>query len=132
MVELLKNSRDGEKSIHTVLMTTVVIFLELIRILFIVFIFIGILGYFVGEVYLEIGTDIDKFGWMTYIAIPLLFFVLYRNKLQFSGWYKGKGREKLPKMVSQILIFTSISLLFLPPVLSFFFNYNGCFSKLES
>ena len=82
---MLKNSRDGEKSIHTVLMTTVVIFLELIRILFIVFIFIGILGYFVGEVYLEIGTDIDKFGWMTYIAIPLLFFVPYRNKLQFSG-----------------------------------------------
>ncbi|WP_419961786.1 hypothetical protein [Psychrobacillus sp. BM2] len=118
----MKNSRDGEKSIHTVLMTTVVIFLELIRILFIMFIFIGILGYFVGEVYIEIGTDIDKFGWMTYIAIPLLFFVLYRNKLQFSGWYKGKGREKLPKIVSQILIFTSISLLFLPPVLSFFFN----------
>ena len=122
MVELLKNSRDGENSIHNVLMTTVVIFLELIRILFIMFIFIGILGYFVGEVYLEIGTDIDKFGWMTYIAIPLLFFVLYRNKLQFSGLYKGKGREKLPKIVSQILTFTSISLLFLPPVLSFFFN----------
>ncbi|SES06978.1 hypothetical protein [Psychrobacillus sp. OK032] len=118
----MENSRDGEKSIRTVLMTPVVIFLELIRILFIMAIVVGILGYIVGNVYLEIGTDIDKYGWMTYIAILTLIFVLYRNKLQFSGWYKGKGREKLPKLVSQILIFTSISLLFLPPVLSFLFN----------
>ena len=118
----MENGRDGEKSIRTGLKNPVVIFLELIRILFIMAIVVGILGSIVGYVYLEIGTDINEYGWMTYIAIPILIFVLYRNKLQFSGWYKGKDREKLPKIVSQILIFTSISLLFLPPVLSFFFN----------
>lgn len=116
------NSRYGEKSIRTVLMTPIILFLELIRILFIMTIVVGILGSIVGYVYLKIGADIDKYGWMTYIAIPILFFVLYRNKLQFSGWYKGKGREKLPKIVSQMLIFSSISLLLLPPVLSFLFN----------
>ena len=30
-------------------------------------------------------------------------FVVSRNKLQFSGWYKGKGREKLPKPFSLML-----------------------------
>ena len=98
------------------------VLLELIRIIFI-FAFVGsILGYFFENVYLEIGVDTEKYGWMGFIAILILMFVLYRNKLQFSGWYKGKGREKLPKIVSQILIFSSISLLLLPPVLSFLFN----------
>ena len=98
------------------------VFLELIRIIFIFVIVGGILGYFVENIYLGIGTDTERYGWMGFVAILILIVVLYRNKLQFSGWYKGKGREKLPKIVSQILIFSSISLLLLPPVLSFFFN----------
>ncbi|SES44012.1 hypothetical protein [Psychrobacillus sp. OK032] len=98
------------------------VLLELIRIIFIFAIVGSILGYIFENLYLEIGTDTENYGWMGFSAILILMFVLYRNKLQFSGWYKGKGREKLPKLVSQILIFTSISLLFLPPVLSFFFN----------
>ena len=65
-----------------------------------------------------VGTDTEKYGWMGFIAIILLFFVLYRNKLQFSGWYKGKGREKLPKNVYQILIFSGVVLLLLPPAIS--------------
>ncbi|MDI2588694.1 hypothetical protein OR571_16685 [Psychrobacillus sp. NEAU-3TGS] len=117
----MKNDLDGENIIRTALMTSVVIILELIRVLIIMAIVVGILGYF-GEVYVKIGTDIDRYSWMTYIAFPILIFVLYRNKLQFSGWNKGKGIEILPKLVSQILIFTSISQLFLPPVLSFFYS----------
>lgn len=60
-MELVENSRYGEKSIRTVLMTPVVLFLELIRILFIMTIVVGILGSIVGYVYLEIGTD--KLTW---------------------------------------------------------------------
>ena len=98
------------------------VLLELIRIIFIYVIVGGILGYFLTNVYIEIGIDIEKYGWMGFVSILLLIFVLYRNKLQFSGWYKGKDRAKLPKMVSQILIFSSICLLLLPPVLSFYYN----------
>src|SRR4051794_20553379 len=98
------------------------VLLELIRIIFIFAVVGGILGYFFEYVYLEIGADTEKYGWMGFIAIFILIFVLYRNKLQFSGWYKGKGKEKLPKIISQILIFSSIGLLLLPPVLSIFFN----------
>lgn len=112
----------GKDFTHTGWMTPFVVFLELIRILFIMAIFVAISGFFVGNIYVATDVDTGKHGWMGYIALLLLFFVLYRNKLQFSGWYKGKGREKLPKLVSQILIFTSISLLVLPPVLSFLFN----------
>ena len=67
-------------------------------------------------------TDTEKYGWMGFIAIILLFFVLYRNKLQFSGWYKGKGIEKLPKNVYQILIFSGVVLLLLPPIISLLLN----------
>ena len=98
------------------------ILLELLRIIFIFAIVGSVLGYFLGNVYLEIGVDTQKYGWIGFIAIFILMFVLYRNRLQFSGWYKGQGRKKLPKIVSQTLIFSSISLLFLPPILSFIFN----------
>jgi len=98
------------------------VLLELIRIIFICAIVGGALGYFFENVYIEIGIDTEKYGWLAFIAILILIFVLYRNKLQFSGWYKGKGRKKLPKIVSQVLIFSSISLLLLPLVLSFLFK----------
>lgn len=96
--------------------------LELIRIIFLFAIVGAILGNFVQSIYSEFDTDTDRYGWMVFVAIFFLIFVLYRNKLQFSGWYKGKGREKLPKIVTKILIFSSISLLLLPPVLSYVFN----------
>lgn len=98
------------------------VILELLRIIFIFIIVGGIFGFVIENVYLEIGTDTEKYGWIGYIAILLLFFVRYRNKLQFNGWYKGEGREKLPKVVSRFLLFISISLLFLPPALNFYFN----------
>lgn len=98
------------------------VLLELLRIIFIFAVVGSVVGYFLGNLYLEIGIDTEKYGWMGFIAILLLLFVLYRNKLQFSGWYKGEGRKKLPKIVSQTLIFSSIGLLLLPPVLSFIVN----------
>jgi len=95
---------------------------ELIRIIFIFAFVGGLLGYIFEQVYLEIGIDTEKYGWMGFLAIFILIFVLYRNKLQFSGWYKGEGREKLPKIVSRILIFSAITHLLLPPVVNSLLN----------
>jgi len=61
-------------------------------------------------------------GWMGITGTVIIFFVLYRNKLQFSGWYVGKGREKLPKNISKLLISSSILLLILPLMLSVIIN----------
>jgi hypothetical protein len=93
------------------------VLLELIRIIIMFAIVGSVLGYLLENIYFEMGIDPEKLGAIGFIAIFVMFFVLYRNKLQFSGWYKGKGREKLPRKVSQILIISSIVLLLIPPVL---------------
>jgi hypothetical protein len=97
------------------------VLLELIRIIILFIIFGGIIGSLLENLYSAIGTDTNKYGWMVFIAIFSMLFVLYRNKLQFTGWYKGKGRERLSKKVSNILTFSIVILLLLllPPILSF-------------
>lgn len=98
------------------------VLLELVRIVFI-FVFIGgILSAFINYVYSKLGTNIDTYGWMGFVAILIFLFVLYRNKYQFSGWYTGKGREKLSTNVSKVFITISILLMLLPPILSFFLS----------
>ena len=100
------------------------VILELFRIMAIFLILGAVLGGLVSLIYASIGVNVDNTngGWLVGFAIIILLFVLYRNKLQFSGWYKGEGREKLPKIVSRMLIFGSISLLLLAPFVSFYFN----------
>ncbi|MFJ7928759.1 hypothetical protein [Peribacillus sp. NPDC096448] len=92
------------------------VLLELIRIILIFGIAGTILSNIVNGIYINIG--VNQYGWLCYIAILLLLFVWYRNKLQFSGWYSGKGKEKLPKMASLVIIMCSLFLLCAPPVLS--------------
>ncbi|ADU32178.1 hypothetical protein Bcell_3944 [Evansella cellulosilytica DSM 2522] len=98
------------------------VLLELIRIIFI-FAFLGVLlGIIPHSIYLLIGINTEKYAWSYMLGIFILIFVLYRNKLQFSGWYKGKGREKLPKALSKTLTISAIILLLSPPMLHLFFN----------
>jgi hypothetical protein len=73
------------------------VLLELIRVTFLLVIFGVILSFFINYAYSLLGTNTDIYSWMGGIGILILFFVLYRNKFQFSGWYVGKGREKLTK-----------------------------------
>ena len=90
--------------------------LELLRII-IIFMILGGLGWaIIGNIY-TINEATESYSWLGAIATLLLLFVLYRNKLQFSGWYKGDGRVKLPKFVSLTLILSSILLILLPFVL---------------
>ena len=80
------------------------ILLELIRIIVIFFIIYLIFGSLIYIIYLDMSTDIETFGWMVLTAFLILYFVLYRNKFQFSGWYKGKERKSLPKNITIILV----------------------------
>lgn len=93
------------------------IVLELIRIIIIFIVLGGLVSGVIGNIY-TINDVTEKYSWLGSIAILLLLFVLYRNKLQFSGWYKGKGREKLPKPFSLILIWVSIFLIISPFIFS--------------
>lgn len=95
--------------------------LELLRIIAI-FGLLGSLGWvIVGNIY-TVNEAIESYSWLGAVAILVLFFVLYRNKLQFSGWYKGKGRKKLPEKVSITLISISVLLIISPFVIGFIFN----------
>lgn len=94
------------------------ILLELPRII-IIFVLLGGLGWAVlGNIY-SINESTKSYSWLGAIAIFLLLFVWYRNKLQFSGWYKGKGRVKLPKSVSLTLIISSILLMIIPFIVGY-------------
>ena len=109
------------------------IIFELIRIAFILVVFVFFelfLGSFLHLIYSKLVVNIDYgngYGLMVQAAILILFFVLYKNELQFSGWgwstwFIGKSRKKLSIKVSKLLIFTSIMLLILPPILSLLFH----------
>ena len=94
------------------------IILELLRVIFIFLILLAILGTFFKNLYVGIGNGSEKYSWLSYIATFLLIFVMYRNKFQFSGWYEGEGREKLPRKVTKILITSSVILILLPPIIA--------------
>ncbi|MGE7765041.1 hypothetical protein [Peribacillus sp. NPDC096540] len=94
------------------------VILELVRILLIFGLGGAIISTVLIAIYKSIGVNMDQYGWLGSVAILILLFVWYRNKLQFSGWYTGKGKEKLPKKVSQVLILCSLLLLVSPPLLS--------------
>ncbi|WP_085994504.1 hypothetical protein [Oceanobacillus senegalensis] len=90
--------------------------LELLRII-IIFVLFGCLGWAViGNIYTISGVT-ETYSWLGALAIIVLLFVLYRNKLQFSGWYKGKDRKKLPRNVSITLSSISIILIIAPFIL---------------
>ncbi|PRO67207.1 hypothetical protein [Alkalicoccus urumqiensis] len=66
---------------------------------------------------LFIPTEADPLaGLSVSVGVLIGFFVLYRNKLQFSGWYEGAERKPLSKNVSSILVMTALLLVFLPVV----------------
>lgn len=94
------------------------ILLELLRLIFLFAIIGGMSGYVLEKVYGSIDSHTEKYSWMGFLAILILYFVLYRNKLQFGGWYKGAERKKLPIRLSQVLISLSVVLILLPPILS--------------
>jgi hypothetical protein len=90
------------------------VILELVRII-LLFGFPGsLLGFLFIFIYDFLGMNVRNNEWMVFIALFIILIVLYRNKLQFHGWYKGKGREKLPK-ITQVLITSATLLLVLAP-----------------
>lgn len=96
------------------------VILELIRIAVILLIVGGLMTALVQVIYTSFGIHVDgtNGGWLVGESILILLFVLYRNWLQFSGFYNGEGRVKLPKKVSLSLIACSLLMLTLVPLFS--------------
>ncbi|GGA60399.1 hypothetical protein GCM10008025_00520 [Ornithinibacillus halotolerans] len=90
---------------------------ELLRVLVILLFFGAILGGAMNVLYGMFGVNVANTngGFLIGVAILILLFVLYRNKLQFIGFYKGDGRGKLPKKVSASLVTSSVLLMLIAP-----------------
>lgn len=104
----IRSKRGGKLEMRTLL--------ELLRII-IIFVLLGGLGGAILRKIYTINEVTGNYSWLGSLAIFVILFVLYRNKLQFSGWYEGKGRKKLPEKVTITLIFTSIILIIAPFIL---------------
>lgn len=97
--------------------------LEYIRMFFLLIIFYLISGNIVVYIYRRLGTEVSIiYGIMMVISILIIFTILYRNKWQFNGWYKGDVKDKLSKTLTKWLISIAVLLLLLPPLLSFIFH----------
>ncbi|UPM56257.1 hypothetical protein [Gottfriedia acidiceleris] len=90
--------------------------LEVIRIILIFGLIGALISTVVSEIYIEFSVNLTHTGWSCYFGILVLIFVMYRNKIQFSGWYNGKGREKLTKIVTKLLISCSIIMILIPGI----------------
>ena len=76
------------------------------------------MGALMKLIYASLGINVDDTngGLIVGLSILILIFVLYRNKLQFSGFYKEEKRVKLPKAVSILLISCSVLMLIFAPL----------------
>jgi len=92
------------------------VLLEIFRIIFILALLGTLLGFVLTKIYSSLNIETEKYGWIGGISILLFIFVLYRNKLQFSGWYRSRNNKKL-SISSFILLSVFSVLLFLMPIL---------------
>ena len=93
--------------------------LEILRVISIIALVGTLLGYILSKLYSSLGVETEKYGWMGGISILILLFILYRNKLQFSGWYNGENMHKLSNPIFKVLMIFSVLLFLIPMLLSY-------------
>ncbi len=55
--------------------------------------------------FIQLRLSVEN-GWLPVIAIYMILFVLYHNKLQFTGFYEGPNQQKLPHSISVTFLMT--------------------------
>ncbi len=93
--------------------------LELIRV-FAILVILGMGGGLILAGFYANSPDTEPYRWLGGVAVLVLIFVLYRNKLQFSGWYQGTRRDKLRRPIAIFLVAASVLLIISPFVLATF------------
>ncbi|WP_412098058.1 hypothetical protein [Halobacillus litoralis] len=83
-------------------------FLELIRILLVLPLIGGLLWYTVFGPLYDVFQVPEGSRIIGAAGIWVFLFILYRNSLQFTGWYKGKEKRKLPRLA--VISLTVVSL----------------------
>lgn len=98
------------------------IILELIRIIGLIFISGGLLWIVLNNIYHAFGFHLENNNQyiLLFLLVTFIFvFIIYRNYLQFSGWYpKPKGKRLPKKILVALIIFELIILIIIIPLLS--------------
>ena len=90
--------------------------IELVRVLLVLILGLMLL-FFVESKLLMITLEGTPYALLMF-GNMLLIFVFYRNKLQFSGWYKGNEVKKLTRRTTWFLVIVALVAL----VLAIFLN----------
>jgi hypothetical protein len=90
--------------------------LELFRVLALFLFGTSLLLYFENWLYGIFNLDLmgSSVNWMPAMANLIIIFMLYRNWLQFSGWFKSDKNIKLSQLTTLILLAITIILLVMP------------------
>ncbi|MGG0410877.1 hypothetical protein [Peribacillus simplex] len=88
------------------------------RIITIIFVIGMIIGFTINSIYAIFGITVENTtgGWIVGMAIFPLLYVLYKNRLQFSGFYKNDGQVKLSNRATAILLCFSVQMLTVAPL----------------
>jgi hypothetical protein len=94
------------------------VILELFRIITIIFVIGMIMGLIIHSIYAIFGITVENTtgGWIVGMAIFPLLYVLYKNRLQFSGFYKNGKQVKLSNRTTTILLCFSVLMLTVAPL----------------
>ncbi|MDO7487701.1 hypothetical protein Q5O89_21590 [Peribacillus frigoritolerans] len=94
------------------------VLLELLRIVTIIFVIGMIMGFIINSNYAIFGITVENTtgGWIVGMAIFPLLYVLYKNRLQFSGFYKNGKQVKLSNRTTTILVCFSVLMLTVAPL----------------
>ncbi|MFJ7928861.1 hypothetical protein ACIQYG_11190 [Peribacillus sp. NPDC096622] len=94
------------------------VLLELLRIVTIIFVIGMIMGFIINSIYAIFGITVENTtgGWIVGMAIFPLLYVLYKNRLQFSGFYKNGKQVKLSNRTTTILVCFSVLMLTVAPL----------------
>ncbi|MBX0358515.1 hypothetical protein [Halobacillus sp. Nhm2S1] len=97
------------------------ILLEWLRIVFL-FIFGGALVWVILGPFYNVHPSSGEYQWLGALGVFGFLFVMYRNRWQFSGWYKGKRKNKLSRRMTRIIVTGSSVLLASPWVIAVFYH----------
>ncbi|PZD97298.1 hypothetical protein DNH61_02790 [Paenibacillus sambharensis] len=99
--------------------------LELARILVMLVIFVTLLGWLGRNLYSSLFSWEESFNMYLTAGNFLLFFVAYRTKLQFGGWYKSQMNRRLSRPAIYILLSITAVLYLIPPAIVIYRNLTG-------
>lgn len=94
------------------------ILFEFFRVLIILLFLFGIFYYPINKLYLAMGIETGNYLLIVTIALLLLVYIIYANKLQFTGFYTRQSK-KLSKKITWSIFSASILLLLVPIVIHF-------------